>query len=478
MKQKFRFPDPSSLFGFSSASANHAWLAAIIQSSNDAIISKSLSGIVSSWNPAAAKVFGFSATEMIGSSIRKIVPDDLQSEEDEILAAIKRGEQIEQFETRRLHKKGHEVPISVSISPIFDEDGKIIGASKIARDITQELEARRQIDESEGRFKTLADNMSQLAWMADENGWIFWYNKRWYEYTGTTLEGMEGWGWRSVHHPDHVDRVTERIQHSFTTGEVWEDTFPLRSKSGEYRWFLSRARPVRDMDGNIIRWFGTNTDITEERERQEKIRFLMGEVNHRSKNMLALVQSIARYTGRHGQENFLEKFSERLQALASSHDLLLEGGWKGMTIDKLIESQLGHVSDLTDDRIRFQGPPVYVDPKASQPLGMALHELATNASKYGALSNDDGRVDISWEFISVDGAVSPGLKIVWQETGGPEVKQPERRGFGSLVIDRMCRMAFAGEVELDFRPEGLRWTLRGGAGAGMVALTGDSPAVD
>lgn len=119
---------------------------------------------------------------------------------------------------------------------------------------------------SESRFRDLADNMSQFAWMADEKGLIFWYNKRWFEYTGTTLEDMQGWGWKKVHHPDHVDRVVEHIQHSWDTGEIWEDTFPLRSKEGEYRWFLSRAVPIRDDAGNILRWFGTNTDITERKQ--------------------------------------------------------------------------------------------------------------------------------------------------------------------------------------------------------------------
>lgn len=120
--------------------------------------------------------------------------------------------------------------------------------------------------ESEEKFRDLADNMSQFAWTADANGWIYWYNQRWFDYTGTTLEEMQGWGWKKVHHPDHVDRVVEKIQLSWDTGDPWEDTFPLRSKDGEYRWFLSRALPIRDEDGKIVRWFGTNTDIHEDRQ--------------------------------------------------------------------------------------------------------------------------------------------------------------------------------------------------------------------
>ena len=124
----------------------------------------------------------------------------------------------------------------------------------------------------ERQFRTLANSISQLAWMADSEGYIFWYNDRWYEYTGTTLEEMKGWGWQKVHHPDEVGRVVERIKVAFATGQPWEDTFPLRSKTGEYRWFLSRALPIFDAEGKVARWFGTNTDITAQRELEQALR--------------------------------------------------------------------------------------------------------------------------------------------------------------------------------------------------------------
>jgi PAS domain S-box-containing protein len=129
--------------------------------------------------------------------------------------------------------------------------------------------------ESEDRFRTLANNIPQLAWMADEKGYIFWYNARWFDYTGTTLEQMAGWGWRTVHHPDHVQQVVEKIRRCFETGEVWEDTFPLRGRDGNYRLFLSRAVPIRDADGKLLRWFGTNTDISESKESGAKYRGLL-----------------------------------------------------------------------------------------------------------------------------------------------------------------------------------------------------------
>ena len=163
-----------------------------------------------------------------------------------------------------------------SCSPIRNEDGKTGGilvtiiettgknkAEDELKDLKERKLALEALKESEERFRTLADNISQLVWMTDETGWIFWYNKRWFEYTGTTIEEMEGWGWKKVHHPDYLEAVEKKFRKMIEKGEVWEDTFPLRASDGSYRWFLSRAIPIKNENGQVIRWFGTNTDITE-----------------------------------------------------------------------------------------------------------------------------------------------------------------------------------------------------------------------
>ena len=147
---------------------------------------------------------------------------------------------------------------------------------------TEQVEPKNALRESEARFRELADNISQFAWTADEAGWTYWYNKRWLDYTGRTLEEMQGWGWQKVHHPDHVDRVVERIRQSFESGTPWEDTFPLRSRDGSYRWFLSRALPIRNEVGEVVRWFGTNTDITEQIELQDALRETTEDLRQRS----------------------------------------------------------------------------------------------------------------------------------------------------------------------------------------------------
>lgn len=131
---------------------------------------------------------------------------------------------------------------------------------------------KKALKESEKRFRTMADNISQLAWMADSTGWIYWFNKRWYDYTGTTLEEVQGWDWRKIHHPDYVEHVESKLRHSFETGEPWEDTFPLRGKDGQYRWFLSHALPIKNENGEVMQWFGTNTDITEQKRTEEELK--------------------------------------------------------------------------------------------------------------------------------------------------------------------------------------------------------------
>ena len=138
-------------------------------------------------------------------------------------------------------------------------------------DVTDQKNAQEELRQREADLVTMADSITQLAWIADARGNITWYNRRWYDYTGTTLAEMQGWGWQQVHHPEYVQGVVERISRAFAIGEPWEDTFPLRSKEGIYRWFLSRAVPLRDEQGQILRWFGTNTDVTEMRQLQEKL---------------------------------------------------------------------------------------------------------------------------------------------------------------------------------------------------------------
>jgi PAS domain S-box-containing protein len=221
------------------------------------------------WNEAVVAHFGFTLEELgptIDGWYSRIHPEDRERVVTGVHAAIDSSQEGWTGEYRFRRRDGSYATVLDRGHIGRDASGKAIRMIGSMLDLTERHRAEAALRESKERFEALADNISQLAWMTDETGYIFWYNQRWFDYTGTTLEEMKGWGWRKVHHPEHVERVTERFSRHIAAGEPWEDTFPLRSKTGEYRWFLSRAHPIRDETGRVRRWFGTNTDITAQLE--------------------------------------------------------------------------------------------------------------------------------------------------------------------------------------------------------------------
>jgi PAS domain S-box-containing protein len=269
---------------------NEEKLAVTLHSIGDAVIATDVQARVTLLNPIAERLTGWTNALAAGRPIDEVFhiinKDTRQLSTIPVMETLAHGTLHGLANhTVLIARDGSERDIADSCAPIKDRDDRVIGAVLVFRDVTEEyalqhalsmqqeeLETQNEkLRENEGRFRTLADNISQLAWMADAQGSLFWYNKRWLDYTGTTLEEMHGWGWQKVHHPDHELRVVEKFKHSLETGEAWEDTFPLRGADGQYRWFLSRALPIRDEQGRVLRWFGTNTDITEHRQAEEAL---------------------------------------------------------------------------------------------------------------------------------------------------------------------------------------------------------------
>jgi PAS domain S-box-containing protein len=310
------------------ADADAQRLISIIESSDDAIVSKDLDGVITSWNRGAERVFGYTAEEVIGKPVTILIPLEQMDEEPEILGRIRRGERVDHYETVRRRKDGTLIDISLTVSPLKDANGKVIGASKIAR------------------------------------------------------------------------------------------------------------------------------DITESKRAQEQQQLLVNEMQHRIKNSLATIQAIAFQTlNRHAKER--DAFIARLHALGSAHDLLTSKTWEKASVRAIVTRALEPFQEHVNDRLTIDGPAdLWLDSTKSVTVAMALHELATNAVKYGALSNGRGRVSIAWQRQSDPDR----MRLVWQESGGPEVRPPKQKGFGSHLIER----AFAGQLggsELVFSPQGLSCTL-------------------
>ena len=325
-KQEFdgTSPDGAALLGIEDAAA---LLAAIVASSNDAILSKTLDGTITSWNAATARMLGYSAAEMVGQSIRLLIPEDRQAEEDMILERIAAGERIDNYETRRLHKNGSLIDVSVTISPVRNRDGEVVGASKIIRDIT--------------------------------------------------------------------DRKTS----------------------------------------------------------EQRIELLLREVNHRSKNMLAVVQAIARQTAPADQSSFLNDFIGRINSLAISQDLLVGGQQDSMNVREIVAGQLRPFKETGQGRIEMEGPAIDLNAAAAQNFGMAIYELVTNAARYGALSSRDGIVKVRWQ------AIGDRFHFEWTEREGPPVTAPTRLGYGNQVLTTMMQRGLSASVSIDYAREGLMWRL-------------------
>jgi PAS domain S-box-containing protein len=262
-------------------------------------------------------------------------------------------------------------------------------------------------------------------------------------------------------HPEDVAAVKAAIAGAFDPAGTrhCECEFRVVSRAdGSVRWVFADG-DVTFADGGAVRLVGTMQDVTERKRAEARIHQLMREVNHRSKNMLSIVQAIARQTAANSPGDFLERFGGRIQALAASQDLLIMNAWKGAALPDLVRSQLTLFQDLIGSRIELSGPPLLMPASAAQLLGMALHELATNAAKYGALSSRFGRVAIDWRLEAADGA-EPSFFMSWCESGGPPVREPLRRGFGSVILTDMPEASLGAKVYIDFARAGFTWRLR------------------
>jgi PAS domain S-box-containing protein len=334
-------------------------------------------------------------------------------------------------------------------------------------------EATEAVRASEERYRTLVQATSAVTWSCPPTGLHVVPQPAWMAFTGQTAEEILGDGWTKAVHPEDVASAAKQWSDAVAHGKPCVSELRIRRHDGAWCWMSVYAAPIRDGEGHIVEWFGMNIDITDRKQQEERIKLLLREVNHRAKNMLSLVLAVARQTVAASPHTFLDRFSDRIQALAASQDLLVKSEWKGVEVEDLVRSQLAHFGDF-GRAIAIKGPSLLVLASAAQTLGMAIHELATNAGKYGALSVPEGRVAIGWG-LERDGSGCETFTISWREQGGPPVSPPSQTGFGSTVIGALAETSLDAKVDLDFLETGLRWRLRCPA-AGVVEGTRSPPA--
>jgi PAS domain S-box-containing protein len=299
-------------------------LASIVEFGDDAIVSKNRDGIITSWNRGAERIFGYLAEEVSGKPITILIPPERHHEEDVILERIRRGDRVDHFETIRRRKDGNLIDMSLTISPVRDANGKVVGASKIARDISERKRSEAQIS------------------------------------------------------------------------------------------------------------------------------LLAREAEHRAKNLLANVKAVVHLSQAGTPDGLKEAIEGRIKALANVHSLFVQSRWRGAELGNLVKQELSPYSHEGEERTRIDGPTVMLKPDVAQAIAMALHELATNAAKYGALSRAKGEVHVKWSFAADD-----RVMLRWTEAAGPPVNPPTHKGFGTDVIGAMIRAHVGGDMRLDWRTEGL-----------------------
>lgn len=261
---------------------------------------------------------------------------------------------------------------------------------------------------------------------------------------------------RALRHPDDREKVVTDFAAAIARGDdQYESEYRIIRPDGEVRWVFGRGRVVRDAGGKVVRYSGVDLDITQRKKYEELLALTTRELSHRTKNVLAVVQSIVHHVAKNAQnfDELMPRLEGCIQALAYCHDLLIASNWQSVDFRNLIELQVAPFGGIDSARFEAEGPSLALGPQTAQLIGLALHELATNAAKYGALRSEHGKVTIEWAMLA------DGVQISWREDGGPPVEPPTRKGFGHTVLERMAR-SLDGTVSLEFPPEGVRWSLK------------------
>jgi len=400
-----------------------AYLENLLNYANAPIIVWDTSYCVTRFNHAFERLTGLKDDEIIGKPLDMLFPDDSRDESMGLIEKALSGERWETVEIPILHTDGSVHTVLWNSANIHDRDNSAIVATIAqGQDITERKRTEEALQESEARFRTMANAMPQLAWIARADGHIFWYNQRWYDYTGTVPGQMEGWGWQSVHDPHELPKVLESWQASIATYEPFEMTFPMRGADGVFRPFLTRVIPLKDAAGCVLQWFGTNTDVSPLKQAEEQLKgalaekeVMLREIHHRVKNNLQVISSLVSLQSDsladEGMRAALADVRDRVRSMALVHEKLYQtGDLAQLNFADYAASLLQHLwrahGALAERvRLKLEVMPVAMSIEAAVPYGLILNELAGNALKHAFPGNSGGEVTVGLKHDPASGSV-------------------------------------------------------------------------
>jgi PAS domain S-box-containing protein len=346
-------------------------------------------------------------------------------------------------------------PAAVTLTAFSIACGVVIAMTGVFRAVVDiHREAQQLLKENEARFEAFAQAMPNQVWSATPDGQLDWINNQVFAYSGFTFDDLAGSQWSRMVHPADLAAAATTWAKSLSEGTEYQTEFRLRRADGSFRWHLARALPIKDPSGQITRWIGTNTDIEHHKAIEAQQELLTHELEHRMKNTMAMISAIAAQTFRAAatKEEARTTFIDRLSAFNRAHDLLVKTSWTTAPMTTVAEGALAP-HDAGEGKIRINGDAIVLTARQAMSLSLVLHELATNAVKYGALSVADGTVDVTWTCDVRD--ETRVLSFRWREAGGPKVAPPSRRGFGSRLIESTLSGDFGASVKIEYAPDGL-----------------------
>jgi PAS domain S-box-containing protein len=419
------------------------------------------SGRVQNMNAGAQRILGYSAEELVGLSGDIIfVPEDLAQNQAELERARALADGRAADERWHVRKDGTRFWGSGVLTLLPNGAGFI----KIMRDLTERRAAEDALKVSEERFRTLTTSIPQLVFTSLENGSRTWGSPQWVIYTGLSDLDSREYGWLEAIHPDDRERTIAAWKESMLTGRYFVEHRVRHVKDSEYRWHQTRAVPLPANNGGGREWVGASTDIHQLRALKESQQVLLAELQHRTRNLLAMVQAIAERSAQSASSvpTFIADLTQRLRALSRAESIAPTSEEGMIDIKSLIESELSaHLPSVqSTTQIRIEGPSLTIPAEAAQPLMLALHELATNAVKYGALSQEAAHLDISWHMEQEED--EPEIVLQWQEKAVrmPPDGERRRRGYGTELIERALPYQLSAETKLEFGADGVRCIVR------------------